>query len=114
MSYQMGPCIGELDFTYMSLDDFEVAIWMEFPRKALFIYVLIIHYFLMMREETCIVPIRLSFKYKKKRISVLQLKKNGKLRELVEIGVYLGDNIVGKSTLKQQRILLAICHNPSQ
>ncbi|KAF2303396.1 hypothetical protein GH714_017891 [Hevea brasiliensis] len=56
VSYQMGSWNGEIDFTVIPLDDFDVVIGMEFLKKALAIPIPIVDYLVLMGEKPCIVP----------------------------------------------------------
>ncbi|KAF2282493.1 hypothetical protein GH714_044032 [Hevea brasiliensis] len=81
VSCQMGPWNGEIDFTVIPLDDFDVVIGMEFLKKARAIPIPIADCLLLMGDKPCIVPTNFISICEKKLIASLQLTRSAKNTE---------------------------------
>ncbi|KAF2325465.1 hypothetical protein GH714_028959 [Hevea brasiliensis] len=81
VSCQMGSWNGEIDFTVIPLDDFDVVIEMEFLKKARAIPIPIADCLLLMGDKPCIVPTSFSPLCEKKLIASLQFTRSAKSTE---------------------------------
>uniref|UniRef100_A0A2C9WGY9 Retrotransposon gag domain-containing protein n=1 Tax=Manihot esculenta TaxID=3983 RepID=A0A2C9WGY9_MANES len=79
---EMGSWKGEVNFTVMPLDDFDVVIGMEFLKTARAVPILSVDCLLLMGDRPCVVPTTFNSIYEKKLISALQFKKGVRRKEL--------------------------------